>query len=314
VIVQRKLSSGDLFASSDASFGRLASPKGVVSTSALPEVITCAPRSGVVAALSKSLEDVAGGADRGVRAHSVDNSSCLGLGFGKKVGPSPTSEFPAHVSRNRLSFKLMRQVKVGLRAFGVGCGILCMNKSTTLNHILYFQDVFGGLASSSSSTNGHHASNGESDQTSKPARQDSDLGAKKPAAPVIKTDSKSRENSKSELIAPAKEESKKPGWLEELSRRQATRKSGLFNEGDNKEEAEKELTSPSSEPKPSLPAKPSQIREEGEAQISRKRAFLTSLFCSAKNEPSVDEEAEHVDRFRKRQRTNSQRGAGQASG
>jgi len=55
----------------------------------------------------------------------------------------------------------------------------------------------------------------------------------------------------------AKEEPAKPSWLEELSRKQANRKSGIFGE-EKKEKPEP----PQQDTKPSIPSKPSQVKEE----------------------------------------------------
>ena len=52
--------------------------------------------------------------------------------------------------------------------------------------------------------------------------------------------------------------SAKPSWLEELSRKQANRKSGIFGE-EKKEKPEP----PQQDTKPSIPSKPSQVKEEG---------------------------------------------------
>ncbi len=59
------------------------------------------------------------------------------------------------------------------------------------------------------------------------------------------------------------EEPKKPGWLEELSRKQAHRKSGLFNKEQSKENLKETGSLPATADKPQLPVKPSQIRDDG---------------------------------------------------
>jgi len=110
VVAQKKPpSSTDLFNSPDpvASLRRSLSP-AVPKLHQQPQPQQQLQQQGIVAALSKSLEDVAGGTERGFRAGSVDSN--LGLGFGKKTSLSPTLESGG--TRNRLSFKLMRQVKV----------------------------------------------------------------------------------------------------------------------------------------------------------------------------------------------------------
>ncbi len=84
-----------------------------------------------------------------------------------------------------------------------------------------------------------------------------------------------REESRSEIIKTGSEEQqqqqpqKKPGWLEELSRKQAVRKSGLFKDQERSTSSEeKGSTSPAQEAKPVVPAKPSQIKDEGKVARS----------------------------------------------
>ena len=126
--------------------------------------------------------------------------------------------------------------------------------------------MFGGL------TNG--GSNGDAGSKASPVRKNSSSddgsAAKKlpPPKPPLP-----REDSKEMLVpVPKTEAPKKPDWLEELSRKQNIRKSGLFKDK-SEEKAEEEsptaaasavATSPT-EPKPQVPLKPSQIKsDEGE--------------------------------------------------
>lgn len=81
-------------------------------------------------------------------------------------------------------------------------------------------------------------------------------------------------------VTKTEEPSKKPDWLEELSRKQAVRKSGLFKDS-NKPLSQTELkstpTSNSSSPmelKPVLPTKPSQIRDEGKENKANKFSYF----------------------------------------
>ena len=104
----------------------------------------------------------------------------------------------------------------------------------------------------------------------------------KPPVPAVLTSNHQENKSEvsSELIVPNSEEPKKPDWLEELSRKQAHRKSGFFRDqpaGDRGGESKlKENEAPKAavvspivsptvpESKPVIPTKPSQIRDEGE--------------------------------------------------
>lgn len=63
------------------------------------------------------------------------------------------------------------------------------------------------------------------------------------------------------------EEKKKPDWLEELSRRQAGRKSSI--KGDSPK---------SSSEKPNIPIKPSQIRDDGKIVPFFNELFLSNSF------------------------------------
>ena len=123
--------------------------------------------------------------------------------------------------------------------------------------------MFGGL------TNG--GSNGDAGSKASPVRKNSSSddgsAAKKlpPPKPPLP-----REDSKEMLVAPKTEAPKKPDWLEELSRKQNIRKSGLFKDkSEDKEEKEEDTsaTSPTGEPKPQVPLKPSQIKDEGKALL-----------------------------------------------
>ena len=78
-----------------------------------------------------------------------------------------------------------------------------------------------------------------------------------------------------DLIMPKTTEPSKPGWLEELSRKQAHRKSGLFSKEQSKDNLKENNATPApptgqqnplpaESNKPQLPMKPSQIREDGE--------------------------------------------------
>jgi hypothetical protein len=110
---------------------------------------------------------------------------------------------------------------------------------------------------------------------------------------------------------PKTEEPTKPTWLEELSRKQAHRKSGMFTKEPSKENLKENnsassnsLGSPSTSPfhvaatsastnsanvdksdnsggfsKPMLPVKPSQIREDGEFGFMQ-IAYRLYIFCS----------------------------------
>jgi len=78
------------------------------------------------------------------------------------------------------------------------------------------------------------------------------------------------------------DEKKKPEWLEELSRKQAHRKSGLFTDT----KIENTNPQPSTQPKPvaltdkpHLPVKPSQIRDDGNWKYPQTfHTFSTLIF------------------------------------
>ena len=81
--------------------------------------------------------------------------------------------------------------------------------------------------------------------------------------------------------------SKKPDWLEELSRKQAVRKSGLFSNKPDVKDPEPVTTSANAavEPnKPQVPLKPSQIRDE-----ARKSGSFGASSSTAPSKPIVAE-------------------------
>ena len=104
------------------------------------------------------------------------------------------------------------------------------------------------------------------------------------------------ENIKTEPSAPKEDESnaKKPDWLQELSRKQANRRSAVFTSNESDTSIKSAGTSPpkiaESKPvvapdKPHIPLKPSQIREEGKflvqilaARWLRKFVLISSSF------------------------------------
>ena len=109
-----------------------------------------------------------------------------------------------------------------------------------------------------------------------------------------------REESKSDILGrgghdsragseePQPTQPKKPGWLEELSRKQAVRKSGLFKEQRegskedllaDKSNGEAAVASPTAESKPVVPAKPSQIKEEGTLELLAFGNLHSFIYC-----------------------------------
>eukprot|EP00095_Tigriopus_kingsejongensis_P008932 maker-scaffold199_size265817-snap-gene-1.49 protein:Tk08932 transcript:maker-scaffold199_size265817-snap-gene-1.49-mRNA-1 annotation:"---NA---" len=166
-----------------------------------------------------------------------------------------------------------------------------------------FQDVLGGL------TNGVHQSseslhkqraNEDIAQVSfpqepPPAKATSAKKQPPPKPPVstaVLTTAHPENKADSRIIAPKIEEPEKPKWLEELSRKQANRRSGFFPQAHNdlSSSKAKENEAPTNhtvspvipESKPVIPTKPSQIRDE-----ARKSVLLSSVKRAPSLEPAV---------------------------
>lgn len=244
--------------------------------------------------------------------------------------PSPTSQLVPpdqyrEANKSRLSFKLVRkQVKVDrwdlILVWEKCLELVCGTYTNTFNMVLQskpclLQDVLGGL------TNGNHFSTSTDSLQKQKSNEDLTKAASPPKessvklasakkqpppkppvvvstpviAPVAVLTTANPENNKTERIIPPKvEEPEKPTWLEELSRKQANRKSllkehqhnnyhasqqgsnssGIINSehASNKSkenEAPTETTTNHGAPvvpenKPVIPIKPSQIKEDGE--------------------------------------------------
>ena len=125
-------------------------------------------------------------------------------------------------------------------------------------------------------SSGHNGTNGASSASSSSMRQNSDVGLrsatqqiapKKPSLPGVLQPPL---QPTSQVNGGANED-KKPDWLEELSRKQAVRKSGLFKPDP-----------PEPDSKPQVPLKPSQARKSGTFSTTNATTTTTTTASVAK--------------------------------